>query len=143
MAVTLAQLIRSARKRLGKTTQGDLGRIVGTSLENITAIENGRNLQPSPKVIAGLSKALDLPIEDIYEAIAGTLNALPWEKPREIHLKDAELEFMFRQVYRLPEEEPKERVKSFIRFTLDEERRKRNQEKRSRRIKGVSHGKQQ
>jgi len=140
MAVTLAQLIRSSRKRLGKTTQGDLGRMVGTSLENITAIENSRNLQPSPKVIAGLSKALDLPIEDIYEAIAGTLNALPWDKPREMHLRDAELEFMFRQVDRMQYGEHKERVKSFVRFTLDEERRKRNQEKRSRRIKGVSHG---
>ena len=140
MSVTLAQLIRAARIRLGGTTQRDLGRMAGTSLENITAIENGRNLQPSPKVIAGLSKALDLPIEDIYEAIAGTLNALPWEKPREMHLRDAELEFMFRQVDRMHDGEPKERVKSFIRFTLDEGRRKRNQEKRSRRIKGVSHG---
>jgi transcriptional regulator with XRE-family HTH domain len=130
MAVTLAKLIRSARMRLGETTQGDLGRMAGTSLENVTAIENGRNLQPSPEVIAGLSKALDLPVEDIYEAIAGTLNDFPWEKTREIDLKDAELELMFRQVYSLLEGEPKERVKSFIRFTLNEERRRRNQEKK-------------
>jgi len=130
MAVTLAQLIRSARIRLGETTQGDLGRMAGTSLENVTAIENGRNLQPSPEVIAGLSRALDLPVEDIYTAIAGTLEDFPWEKPREIDLRDAELELMFRQVDSLLEGEPKERVKSFIRFTLNEERRKRNQEKK-------------
>jgi len=130
MTVTLAQLIRSARKRLGETTQGDLGRMAGTSLENVTAIENGRNLQPSPNVIAGLSRALDLPVEDVYAAIAGTLDAFPWEKPREIDLRDAELELMFRQVDSLLEGEPKERVKSFIRFTLNEERRRRNQEKK-------------
>ena len=130
MTVTLAQLIRSARMRLGETTQGDLGRMAGTSLENVTAIENGRNLQPSPDVIAGLSRALDLPVEDIYTAIAGTLDDFPWDKPREIDLKDAELELMFRQVDSLLDGEPKDRVKSFIRFTLNEERRKRNQEKK-------------
>ena len=129
MTVTLAQLIRSARKRLGDMTQRDLGRMTGTSLENVTAIENGRNLRSSPEVIVGLSKALDLPVEDIYAAIAGTLENFPWEKPREIDLKDAELELMFRQVDSIPEGEPKERVKSFIRFTLNEERRKRHQKK--------------
>ena len=129
MTVTLSRLIRAARKRLGDMTQGDLGKIAGTSLENVTAIENGRNLQPSPEVIAGLSGALDLPVEDIYAAIAGTLNDFPWEKPREVDLRDAELELMFRQVDNLLEGEPKERVKSFIRFTLNEERRRRKQEK--------------
>ena len=129
MTVTLAQLIRAARKRLGDMTQGDLGRAAGTSLENVTAIENGRNLQPGPEVIAGLSAALDLPVEDIYTAIAGTLEDFPWEKSREIDLRDAELELMFRQVDSMLEGEPKERVKSFIRFTLNEERRRRKQEK--------------
>ena len=130
MRVTLARLIRAARKRLGDMTQGDLGKIAGTSLENVTAIENGRNLQPSPEVIAGLSGALDLPVEDIYAAIAGTLKDFPWEKPREIDLRDAELELMFRQVDSMLEGESKERVKSFIRFTLNEERRRRQQEKK-------------
>jgi len=130
MTVTLARLIRAARKRLGDMTQGDLGKIAGTSLENVTAIENRRNLQPSPEVIAGLSGALDLPVEDIYAAIAGTLEDLPWEKPRETDLRDAELELMFRQVDSLPEGEPRELVKSFIRFTLNEERRRRQQEKK-------------
>ena len=130
MTVTLAKLVRSARMRLGETTQGDLGRMAGTSLENVTAIENGRNLQPSPDVIAGLSKALDLPVEDIYAAITGTLDNFPWDKPREIDLRDAEFELMFRQVDNLLEGEPKDRVKSFIRFTLNEERRRRNQEKK-------------
>ena len=129
MSVTLAQLIRAARRRLGDMTQGDLGKAAGTSLENVTAIENGRNLQPGPEVIAGLSAALDLPVEDIYASIAGTLNDYPWEKPREIDLRDAELELMFRQVDSMLEGEPKERVKSFIRFTLNEERRRRKQEK--------------
>ena len=129
MTVTLAWLVRAARKRLGDMTQGDLGKIAGTSLENVTAIENGRNLQPSHEVIAGLSGALDLPVEDIYAAIAGTRNDFSWEKPREVDLRDAELELMFRQVDNLLEGEPKERVKSFIRFTLNEERRRRKQEK--------------
>jgi len=129
MSVTLAQLIRAARRRLGNMTQGDLGKAAGTSLENVTAIENGRNLQPGPEVIAGLSAALDLPVEDIYASIAGTLNDYPWEKPREIDLRDAELELMFRQVDSMLEGEPKERVKSFIRFTLNEERQRRKQEK--------------
>ena len=129
MTVALAELIRAARRRLGDMTQGDLGRAAGTSLENVTAIENGRNLQPGPEVIAGLSAALDLPVEDIYASIAGTLNDYPWEKPREIDLRDAELELMFRQVDSMLEGEPKERVKSFIRFTLNEERRRRKQEK--------------
>ena len=132
MAVTLAMLIRTTRSRLGDMTQGDLGRAAGTSLENITAIENGRNLQPSPEVIAGLSKAMDLPVEDIYASIAGTLENYPWVKPREIDLKDAELELMFRQVDTMLEGEPKERVKAFIRFTLNEERRRRRQEKEDR-----------
>jgi len=130
MAVTLALLIRAARNRLGDMTQGDLGRAAGTSLENVTAIENGRNLQPSPDVIAGLSKALDLPVEDIYAAIAGTLEDYPWVKPREINLRDAELELMFRQVDNILEGDSKERVKSFIRFTLNEERKRRKQEKK-------------
>jgi DNA-binding XRE family transcriptional regulator len=129
MAVTLAQLIRAARRRLGDMTQGDLGKAAGTSLENVTAIENGRNLQPSPELIAGLSTALDLPVEDIYAAVSGTLEDFPWEKPREIDLKDAELELMFRQVDSLLEGDAKERVKAFIRFTLNEERRRRKQEK--------------
>jgi DNA-binding XRE family transcriptional regulator len=129
MTVTLAQLIRAARSRLGDMTQGDLGKAAGTSLENVTAIENDRNLQPSPGVIAGLSRALDLPVEDIYAAVAGTLEDLPWEKSREIDLQDAELELMFRQVDSMLEGEPKERVKAFIRFTLNEERRHRKQEK--------------
>ena len=129
MSVTLAQLIRAARMRLGETTQGDLGRMAGTSLENVTAIENSRNLQPSPEVIAGLSKALDLLVMDIYAAITGTLEDFPWEKPREVDLRDAELELMFRQVDSLLDGEPKEKVKSFIRFTLNEERRRRKQEK--------------
>jgi len=129
MTVTLAQLIRAARRRLGDMTQGDLGKAAGTSLENVTAIENGRNLQPGPEVIAGLSASLDLPVEDIYASIAGTLNDYPWEKPREIDLRDAELELMFRQVDSMLEGEPKERVKSFIRFTLNEERQRRKQEK--------------
>ena len=130
MSVTLAQLIRAARNRLGDTTQGDLGRMAGTSLENVTAIENSRNLQPSPEVIAGLSMALDLLVEDIYAAITGTLEDFPWEKPGELVLKDTELELMFRQVDGLLDSEPKERVKSFIRFTLDEERRRRKEEKK-------------
>jgi len=129
MTVTLAQLIRAARRRLGDITQGDLGKAAGTSLENVTAIENGRNLQPSPELIAGLSSALDLPVEDIYAAIAGTLDDYPWDKPREIDLRGAELELMFRQVDSMLEGEPKDRVKSFIRFTLNEERRRRKQEK--------------
>ena len=132
MAVTLAMLIRAARSRLGDVTQGDLGRAAGTSLENVTAIENGRNLQPSPEVIAGLSKALDLPVEDIYASITGTLEDYPWVKPREINLRDAELELMFRQVDNILEGESKERVKSFIRFTLNEERKRRKQEKKDR-----------
>ena len=130
MSVTLAQLIRAARIRLGGTTQGDLGRMAGTSLENVTAIENGRNLQPSPEVIAGLARALDLLVEDIYAAITGTLEELPWEKPRELNLKDAELELMFRQVDGLLDGEPKGRVKAFIRFTLEEERRRQKEEKK-------------
>jgi len=132
MAVTLSRLIKAARNRLGDMTQGELGRASGTSLENITAIENGRNLQPSPEVIAGLSKALDLPVEDIYASITGTLEDYPWVKPREINLRDAELELMFRQVDNILEGESKERVKSFIRFTLNEERKRRKQEKKDR-----------
>jgi len=124
MTVTLSHLIRSARKRLGDITQKDLGRMVGTSLENVTAIENGRNLQPKREIITGLSKALDLPVEYIYSAILGVLEELPWEKSGKIDLKDPELEFMFRQVDNLPDEKPKENVKAFIKFTLDKERRK-------------------
>ena len=55
-------------------TQAELARLVGCSEENITAIENERNRQPGPELVAGLSRALDLPVEDIYGAIAGTGN---------------------------------------------------------------------
>ena len=137
MPITLAQLVRGARMRLD-LTQGELGRLAGTSLENVTAIENGRNRQPSPEVIAGLSRALDLPVEDIYAAVAGTLNHLPWERVGDLDLKDAELELMFRQVDGLLDGEARERVKSFIRFTLDEERRKlrRQREEKKRQLSG-------
>jgi DNA-binding XRE family transcriptional regulator len=123
MSITLARLVKGARMRLD-LTQGELGRLAGTSLENVTAIENERNRQPSPDVIAGLSRALDMPVEDIYGAIAGKLNHLPWERVGDLDLKDTELELMFRQVDGLLDGEARERVKSFIRFTLDEERRK-------------------
>ena len=123
MSITLARLVKGARMRLD-LTQGELGRLAGTSLENVTAIENERNRQPSPEVIAGLSRALDMPVEDIYGAIAGKLNHLPWERVGDLDLKDTELELMFRQVDGLLDGEARERVKSFIRFTLDEERRK-------------------
>jgi DNA-binding XRE family transcriptional regulator len=128
MPITLAQLIKEARQRLGSLTQGELGKLAGTSLENITAIENGRNRQPSPDVIAGLSRALELRVMDIYAAITGTLNTYPWDRVGDLDLKDAELELMFRQVDSLLEGESKERVKAFIRFTLDEERRKQRRE---------------
>jgi DNA-binding XRE family transcriptional regulator len=137
MSISLAQLVKGARLRL-ELTQGELGRLAGTSLENVTAIENERNRQPSPEVIAGLSRALDLPVEDIYAAIAGTLNRLPWDRVGDLDLKDAELELMFRQVDGLLDGEAKERVKSFIRFTLDEERRKlrRQREEKKRQLSG-------
>jgi len=137
MPITLAQLVRGARMRLD-LTQGELGRLAGTSLENATAIENERNRQPSPELIAGLSRALDLPVEDIYAAIAGTLNRLPWERVGDLDLKDSELELMFRQVDGLLDGEARERVKSFIRFTLDEERRKlrRQREEKKKQLSG-------
>jgi len=137
MSISLAQLVKGARLRL-ELTQGELGRLAGTSLENVTAIENARNRQPSPEVIAGLSRALDLPVEDIYAAIAGTLNRLPWDRVGDLDLKDAELELMFRQVDGLLDGDARERVKSFIRFTLDEERRKlrRQREEKKRQLSG-------
>jgi transcriptional regulator with XRE-family HTH domain len=137
MSISLAQLVKGARLRL-ELTQGELGRLAGTSLENVTAIENARNRQPSPEVIAGLSRALDLTVEDIYAAIAGTLNRLPWDRVGDLDLKDAELELMFRQVDGLLDGDARERVKSFIRFTLDEERRKlrRQREEKKRQLSG-------
>jgi transcriptional regulator with XRE-family HTH domain len=124
MAISLAKLIREARLRQSNITQGELGGLVGTSLENITSIENGRNHQPKPDIIAGLAKVLDLRIVDIYAAITGTLNSLPWEQVGDLDLKDAELELMFKQVDNVLDGDAKDRVKAFIRFTLDEERRK-------------------
>ena len=124
MTISLASLIREARARQGNMTQGDLGNLAGTSLENITSIENGRNLQPKPDIIAGMARALDLSIVDIYAAITGTLNSFPWDRVGELDLKDTELELMFKQVDSMLEGEAKNRVKAFIRFTIDEERRK-------------------
>lgn len=124
MTISLASLIREARARQGNMTQGDLGNLAGTSLENITSIENGRNLQPKPDIIAGMAKALDLSIVDIYGAITGTLNNFPWERVGELDLKDTELELMFKQVDSMLAGEARDRVKAFIRFTIDEERRK-------------------
>ena len=124
MPISLSQLVREARLRQSDMTQGELGKLVGTSLENITSIENGRNHQPKPELIAGLSKALDLRIVDIYAAITGTLNSLPWDRVGDLDLKDAELELMFKQVDSLLDGDAKDRVKAFIRFTMDEERRK-------------------
>ena len=124
MTISLASLIREARDRQGNMTQGDLGNLAGTSLENITSIENGRNLQPKPDIIAGLARALDLNIVDIYAAITGTLNNFPWDRVGELDLKDTELELMFKQVDSMLVGEAKDRVKAFIRFTIDEERRK-------------------
>jgi transcriptional regulator with XRE-family HTH domain len=126
MPIALAKLIKEARLRQGEMSQADLGRMVGGSEENITAIENGRNRQPSPELIAKLSRSLDIPVD----AIAGTLNRLPWEKVGDLDLMDPELELMFRQVDGLLDGEAKERVKSFIRFTLDEGRRKMRREKK-------------
>jgi len=124
MTISLASLIREARARQGNMTQGDLGNLAGTSLENITSIENGRNLQPKPDIIAGMARALDLSIVDIYAAITGTLNNFPWDRVGELDLKDTELELMFKQVDSMLAGEAKDRVKAFIRFTIDEERRK-------------------
>ena len=124
MPISLAKLIREARLRQSNMTQGELGGLVGTSLENITSIENGRNHQPKPDIIAGLAKVLDLRIVDIYAAITGTLNRLPWEQVGDLDLKDAELELMFKQVDNVLDGDAKDRVKAFIRYTLDEERRK-------------------
>ena len=129
MPIPLAKLIKEARLRHGEMSQAELGRMVGSSEENITAIENGRNRQPSPELINKLSHALDIPVEDIYAAIAGTLNRLPWEKVGDLDLKDPELELMFRQVDGLLDGEAKERVKAFIRFTLDEGRKRMRRER--------------
>ncbi len=137
MAITLAQLIREARTRQGSMTQGDLADEVGTSLENITAIENSRNRQPKPDIIAGLSRVLEIRVEDIYAAITGTLNRYPWEKIGDLDLKDPELELMFQQVDSLLEGEAKERVKAFIRFTLDEERKRLSKDKDKRKSRSI------
>lgn len=128
MSISLAQLIREARLRRGNLTQRDLGKLVGTSLENITSIENGRNRQPKPDIINGLAQALDLRMVDIYAAITGSLNSLPWDQVGDLDLKDAELELMFKQVDSLLDGEAKDRVKAFIRFTIDEERRRQRRE---------------
>jgi len=124
MPITLGQLIKEARLRAGNLTQRELAKLVGTSMENVTSIENGRNRQPAPEIVAGLSKYLDIDVSDLYAAMAGTLNAFPWERVGDLDLRDPELELMFRQVDRLLEGESRDRVKAFIRFTLDEERRK-------------------
>jgi transcriptional regulator with XRE-family HTH domain len=127
LPINLAQLIREARLR-ANMTQRHLAKLAGTSMENITSIENGRNKQPAGEIVAGLSKYLDLEIADIYSAEAGTLNSYPWERVGDLDLKDPELELMFRQVDRLTEGEARERVKAFIKFTLEEERRRRRRE---------------
>ena len=128
MSITLAQLVREARIRIGDMTQKELAKLVGTSMENITAVENGRNRRPSPEIMVGLARALDLQVEDIYSAIAETLNRYPWERVGDLDLKDPELELMFRQVDDMLDGEPRERVKSFIRFTLNEERKRRRRD---------------
>jgi DNA-binding XRE family transcriptional regulator len=135
MSITLAELIREARLRLGDMTQKELARLVDTSTENLTAIENGRNRTPSPEIVRALATVLDIEVQDIYASMAGTLNHFPWERVGDLDLKDPELELMFRKVDSLLDGEAKDRVKAFIRFTLDENRRRRRreleQEKRS------------
>jgi len=133
MPITLVQLIREARARLDGMTQAELARLIGCSTENVTSIENGRNRQPSPKLINNMARVLDIGVEDIYAAIAGTLNHVPWEKSGDLDLRDPELELMFRQMDDMPDGEPKERVKAFIRFTLEEERRRKRREVRKER----------
>lgn len=128
MSITLAQLVREARLRAGNMTQRELAKLVGTSTENITSVEKGRNRRPSPEIVIGLAQALDLQAEDISAAIVGTLNHFPWDKVGDLDLKDPELELMFRQVDDILDGEPKERVKAFIRFTLNEERKRRRHE---------------
>ncbi len=128
MPITLAQLIREARLRTGMT-QRELSQLVGTSMENITSIENGRNKTPSPDIVIAMSKHLDLEVSDIYSSIGGILNSFPWDRVGELDLKDPELELMFRQVDLLNDEEANERVKAFIRFTIEEERRRIRREK--------------
>lgn len=127
MPITLAQLIREARIRFN-IPRTDLAKSAGCSLENISSIETGRNRQPSPEVNRGLAQVLDLKVEDLYAAIAGTLNHFPWERAGDLDLKDPELELMFRQVDSILDEEAKRRVKAFILFTLDEERKRRRRE---------------
>ncbi|PIU55889.1 MAG: hypothetical protein COS88_03640 [Chloroflexi bacterium CG07_land_8_20_14_0_80_51_10] len=128
MPITLVQLIREARARLDGMTQAELARLIGCSTENVTSIENGRNRQPSPTLINNMARVLDIGVEDIYAAIAGTLNHMPWEKSGDLDLRDPELGLMFRQMDDMPDGEPKERVKAFIRFTLEEERRRKHRE---------------
>jgi len=108
-------------------TQRELAKMVGTSMENVTSIENGRNRHPSAEITRGLARILDLSIEDIYAAMAGTLNHFPWDRVGDLDLKDPELELMFRQVDDMLDGEARERVKSFIRFSLNEERKRRRQ----------------
>ena len=128
MLITLAQLIKEARVR-ARFTQKELAEICGTSMENVSAIESGRNKTPSPDIVVAMSKHLDLEISDIYSSVGGTLNSFPWDRVGDLDLKDPELELMFRQVDLLNDEEAKERVKAFIRFTLEEERRRIRREK--------------
>lgn len=66
-AQRFGNLVRTQREKQG-ITQEELGLVVGTSLENISSIERGRNLNPNTDLIGRLMSALRIDPVDVLVA---------------------------------------------------------------------------
>jgi transcriptional regulator with XRE-family HTH domain len=60
----LAKLVKSRREKLGLSSRA-LGRLAGIDDSNIVRLEKG-NQTPTPENLAKLSRALELPLADLY-----------------------------------------------------------------------------
>jgi transcriptional regulator with XRE-family HTH domain len=71
----LARILRTRREELGLTRR-DVARNAGVDRAGLTRAESGQKT-PAPETLAGLARALGLPLSELYQAAGYPLPELP------------------------------------------------------------------
>lgn len=109
---SIGEVLRCARKRQG-LTQAEVAARAGLQRSYVSDLERGRRTAPSWDVVLSLLEALDLPPIEFFYLVEGDRCQSRGRSP-----VDAELEFLYAEVQRLPRDQ-RTVLKRLIRCWLD------------------------